>query len=94
MKNIAGIRLPERGEDRQDTVRLDPSLARDGGEIKYSVNSKSLMVRVPAGIRDGQRIRLKGMGTPGKAGGEPGDLYLLIKIKKSLVRKLKDIFNP
>ncbi len=93
LKNIAGIQLPEQGEDLQDTIALAPELAHHGGELSYSCNSKILMVKIPAGIRDGQRIRLKGMGAPGKAGGEPGDLYLVVKTKKSLVRKLKDFFS-
>ncbi|MCS2169142.1 curved DNA-binding protein [Scandinavium sp. TWS1a] len=41
---------------------------------------KSLNVKIPAGVSDGQRIRLKGQGTPGENGGPAGDLWLIIRI--------------
>jgi curved DNA-binding protein len=41
---------------------------------------KSLNVKIPAGVGDGQRIRLKGQGTPGSHGGPAGDLWLIIRI--------------
>ncbi len=41
---------------------------------------KTLNVKIPAGIGDGQRIRLKGQGTPGENGGPNGDLWLVIHI--------------
>ncbi|ALR75078.1 curved DNA-binding protein [[Enterobacter] lignolyticus] len=41
---------------------------------------KTLNVKIPAGVGDGQRIRLKGQGTPGENGGPNGDLWLVIRI--------------
>ncbi|MRS16747.1 curved DNA-binding protein [Enterobacteriaceae bacterium RIT691] len=41
---------------------------------------KTLNVKIPAGVSDGQRIRLKGQGTPGESGGPSGDLWLIIRI--------------
>jgi DnaJ-class molecular chaperone len=40
-----------------------------------------LEVSVPAGIRDGQRVRVSGKGSPGEDGGSPGDVYLRVRIK-------------
>jgi DnaJ-class molecular chaperone len=48
-----------------------------------------LVVKIPPGVRDGQKIRLAGMGEDGKGGGTPGDLYLKVQIKKSLIEKIK-----
>jgi len=51
------------------------------------------MVKVPPEIRDGQRIRLKGMGAEGKGGGEAGDLYLEVKIQAPLWQKIKKFLS-
>jgi curved DNA-binding protein len=42
---------------------------------------KTLTVKIPEGVRAGQRIRLSGQGQPGMGGGQAGDLYLKIEIE-------------
>uniref|UniRef100_UPI0023F6A7B1 DnaJ C-terminal domain-containing protein n=1 Tax=Pseudomonas viridiflava TaxID=33069 RepID=UPI0023F6A7B1 len=42
--------------------------------------TKTLNVKIPAGVVDGERIRLKGQGAPGIAGGANGDMYLIIRL--------------
>ncbi|MGH2449897.1 MAG: DnaJ C-terminal domain-containing protein [Candidatus Limnocylindria bacterium] len=42
---------------------------------------KRLDVKIPAGVRDAQRIRLAGQGAPGISGGPPGDLYLRVRVR-------------
>ena len=97
MKKITGIELPERGKDWHDMVTLSPEKAREGAEVEYPYRKwgrpKNLMVKIPPKVRDGQHIRLTGMGSPGKAGGEPGDLYLRVQIRRSLTQRLKGLFK-
>ncbi|PSF07077.1 cytochrome C biogenesis protein [Marinobacter fuscus] len=43
---------------------------------RMRARQKTLKVKIPAGMREGQHIRLKGQGAPGAGGGEPGDLFI------------------
>ena len=95
VKKISGVELPENGSDGIDVIELSPEQAKNGGPYAYfnRKQSKKLVVKVPPGIKEGQKIRLSGMGENGKGGGTAGDLYLKVKIKKPLLRKIKDMIS-
>jgi len=58
----------------------EPCVACHG--VGKTKTTKTLEVKIPAGIDDGMRIRSTGNGEPGTNGGPPGDLYIEIRLKK------------
>lgn len=66
-----------RGATRQISLR-SPQLGADG---RVRLVERTLDVRIPAGVRPGQMIRLAGQGGPGHAGAPAGDLYLQVTLR-------------
>ncbi|MEI8021134.1 MAG: J domain-containing protein, partial [Schlesneria sp.] len=71
-------------EDTRATVKVDFETAVNGGSVDVRIDRggtvETLGVKVPAGVSEGQVIRLAGQGSPGSRGGTPGDLLLRIEI--------------
>jgi len=95
LEKMGGIHLPEEGRDGEDTLALHPEEAKQGGSLPYEEKrtGKKLLVKIPPGVREGQRIRLTGLGKPGKNGGKPGDLYLRVHIRKPFLEKIGDFLS-
>jgi len=72
-----------RGTERSVSLRKSDT---QGGEGKLH----TLKIRIPAGVREGQRIRLAGQGEPGLGQGQAGDLYLKIKFARHPHYRVKD----
>jgi curved DNA-binding protein len=77
-------RGPTRGSDTEAEVTLSVEEAFGGTRRKLTLSGpggeRTLEVTVPAGVVDGQRIRLAGQGGTG-AGGSAGDLYLIVRVR-------------
>ena len=95
LEKIGGIELPENGSDILDVIKLSPQQAQQGGPFAYFLRrkSKKLILKIPPRVREGQRIRLVGMGEDGKGGGKPGDLYLKVHIKKPLLQRMQGFLS-
>jgi curved DNA-binding protein len=81
----AAPRGPRRGTDAEAELPLSVEDAFRGGRRRVTLSSasgepRSYEVNIPAGVTNGQRIRLAGQGGPGREGGSPGDLYLVVRL--------------
>lgn len=76
-----GRQVKFRGEDYQAELELGLMDAAKTHKQTLNLNGKKIRITVPAGIDDGQTIRIKGHGAPGVNGGPPGDLYITFTIR-------------
>jgi curved DNA-binding protein len=70
-----------RGSDQEATLELTLEEAASGGRRKLTIGGRDFEVNIPAGVRDGQRIRLAGEGGTGLGGGPSGDLFLRVRLR-------------
>ena len=64
----------------EESKTISYRLPRYDNEGRVTEVNKTLNVKIPAGVSDGERIRLKGQGAPGLGSGASGDLYLRIRL--------------
>lgn len=85
----------QKGQDY--SARYDISLqdAYKGLDSIVTVNNQKLRINIKPGIKDGQKLRLKGKGSPGMYGGPAGDLYLEVRVNpnKTFERKGDDLYR-
>jgi molecular chaperone DnaJ len=74
---------PQRGSDLTMTTTVDFIDSIHGSTLKLRLNNAgdATSVKVPAGIQDGQKIKLRGKGQQSPNGGEPGDLLITVNVK-------------
>jgi len=97
LEKFLRIEIPERGKDLRKVLKVNSRMAHVGGKVSYRYKkgreSKTLIVTIPPGTKDGQTIRLRKMGSPGKAGRSHGDLLLKVKVKTPLSKKIRKFFK-
>lgn len=80
---FGGRRAPRKGQDLQTETTISFKESIFGREVSLKLSAhgnapSTITTRIPAGVNDGAKIRIKGRGGPGEAG--PGDLYIIVHV--------------
>jgi len=78
---FGGATAARPGTDLRASTQLSFRQALEGTTVRMSVEGSSMTVRIPEGVRDGQRIRLRGKGRAGTGGAPNGDLVVTIHVE-------------
>ena len=83
----SGRRMARRGSDIEGDLMVTLEEAFRGSTREVTLQrgagqTETYRVKIPAGVREGQRIRLAGKGESGRGGGESGDLYLWVRLAR------------
>lgn len=78
---FGGFGGPQRGADLSTRTTLAFIDSINGTSIKLNLNGKDVTVNIPAGVQDGQKIKLRGKGQASPNGGPAGDLIIDITVK-------------
>ncbi|SDS09925.1 molecular chaperone DnaJ [Paraoerskovia marina] len=70
----------QKGRDVQASTTIDFRQAVEGTTLSLNVNGRKVNAKFPAGVKDGQKIRLRGKGQPGTGGGPAGDLDITVSV--------------
>lgn len=77
---FGGQRRAFRGRDIEAELRVHLNDILEDNKQVLTVNGKQLRVTIPAGVEEGQTLRLRGQGSPGAGGGPAGDLYITFRV--------------
>ncbi|NMA33858.1 MAG: DnaJ domain-containing protein [Clostridiaceae bacterium] len=84
-----------KGADKESVLEISIAEGFSGAEKLISLRGvdgeKRISLKIPAGIRQGEKIKLAGQGEPGINGGPRGDLYLRVEFRRDTVFELKDL---
>jgi len=83
------------GHNLTRTLKIEPWQAVLGGTVAVSTLFGSVDVKVPPGIQNGQKLRLKGKGLPQRSNDDNGDLFVRIEVNipKNLTEKQKELWE-
>ncbi len=73
---------PQPGRDIQATTTLDFETAVQGKTVTLQTPNGAVKVKIPAGVSDGQKIKVRGKGDPSPNGGPSGDIILTVSVRK------------
>lgn len=90
-----GRQVKFRGQDYNAELRLELMEAYTTHMKTLTVNGKNIRITIPAGVTNGQTIKIKGHGGPGVGGGPKGDLYItfVIENRSSFKRDKNDLYK-
>jgi DnaJ-class molecular chaperone len=91
-----GQRAYRKGADFDSSITIPFELAALGGEtLVQTPTGKHIKIKIASGTEEGKKIKLTGQGSPAPRGGEPGDLYITIRISAhpKFERKGYDIYS-
>lgn len=86
---------PQMGQDMEHEVEISLAEAYSGTTRMITKDGRRLEVKIPAGAKTGTRVRMRGEGGLGAAGGQSGDLYLRVKVADDprFERKEDDLYT-
>lgn len=87
--------IRQKGQDTKAEVNVDLKDVLNGTEKQFRINGERVKLKIPAGIEDGKRLKLKGKGQTSQAGGPKGDLYLKVNVREpeGFERRGNDIYQ-
>ncbi len=85
---FGGQRGPRRGADMQAQATISFRESINGTQLTFNSPTGPVTTKIPAGVHDGAKIRVRGKGAPGDAG--PGDLYITVNVSAHPVFARRD----